>query len=595
MDQVDQYRTEESRVGTNEIVIIDKTRRQYVKVPEDKNRKDKQCEIIGIIPIVTTAANALYAQKLIEVAQDGVTDYEPIKDVTTLAYDDGTKTNQIKSDLSGVAIISQRINNEKTEDDNKDDFFDSLAIDADGFFPPITLQADGGFDRENMRKIGLVVVQAYLDASEGNKISFQILESFVGSLERGSKNPNTNADTFIDTVVNENSEYVNLFSNCVPTEAMKDAFNKNVDILVIPHDDAKVGMLGFFKDMCQKDIDISESILKGMDIMFDKVSDINERELDIVVDGGVSNIAQYIRTVCGGRGKYEPASPEAAVWKCRKDSDVKMWKTVIQKLDNFCKNVRRDCMFIADGPRPFCLQGQRKIIRPSKPTNSIESDILPFMKYLTGINTSYGAGYCNWFQVTDEFSGDYFWCPPSIKICGSYIFTDLNYNYWDAPAGLTRGRISALDLAFSPTNKQAGQIYTKNWNYCTNYPRDGIVIDGQKTLQTKPTALDRVNVRRLCLRLERATYNVLRYMLFEGNTAYNRQRMVDLLTPYFNEVKLGGGLYDYTIKCDETNNTAVTIDNNELHAQIGIKPVKAIEFIMVDFVILPSGGSWTEL
>ena len=170
------------------------------------------------------------------------------------------------------------------------------------------------------------------------------------------------------------------------------------------------------------------------------------------------------------------------MWKCRKDNDVKMWKTVIQKYDNFCKNIRKDCMFIADGPRPYCLQGQKKIVRPSKPTNTIDANILPFTKYLTGINTSYGAGYCDWFQIADEFSGDYFWCPPSIKACGVYIYTDLNFEYWDAPAGLNRGLVSALDVAFSPTNKQAGQIYTKSWNYAINYPLDGIVLEGQRTL-----------------------------------------------------------------------------------------------------------------
>ena len=348
--------------------------------------------------------------------------------------------------------------------------------------------------------------------------------------------------------------------------------------------------------MCLKEIDISESILKSLDVAYDKVTNINEREIDIVVDAGISNIAQFIKSVYGGNnGFYDPASPDAALWKCKKDSDVKMWKTVIMKFDNFCKNVRKDCMFIADGPRPFCLQGQKKIVRPSKPTNTIDANILPFVKYLTGVNTSYGAGYCDWFQVADEFSGDYFWCPPSIKACGVYIYTDLNFNYWDAPAGLNRGLVAALDVAFSPTIKQAGQIYTKCWNYAINYPADGIVLEGQKTLQTKPSSLDRVNVRRLMLRLERAVYKVLRYVVYEGNTAYMRQRVVDLIKPYFEEAKVGGGLYDYKIVCDDSNNTPTTIDRNELHIAIGIKPTKIIEFIIVNFVLLPTGASWDEM
>jgi phage tail sheath protein FI len=97
------------------------------------------------------------------------------------------------------------------------------------------------------------------------------------------------------------------------------------------------------------------------------------------------------------------------------------------------------------------------------------------------------------------------------------------------------------------------------------------------------------------LRLERAVYKVLRYVVYEGNTAYMRQRVVDLIKPYFEEAKVGGGLYDYKIVCDDTNNTPTTIDRNELHIAIGIKPTKTIEFIMVDFVLLSTGADWSEM
>lgn len=605
LTQVDEYRTDESRVGTNQILIVDKTRKPYGKVPEDKNHKDDKRELIGVIPVITTAANALYAQSMIDVDKANVTDYETIYNVKTLDASTSPykflgveyKTFNVMEtgELSTTSIISQRLNNDHTKEDNADDFFDSVALEANNYFSSISLNSDGGFDRENMKKIGLVVVKAFLDASAGNKISFQTVESFVGSLDRNAKNPNTGATTFIDTLVNEQSEYVNIFTNCMPTESLKKKYNESVDIFVMPHDKADVASLGFYEGMCEENIDVSESILKALDCVYDKVSDINERDIDIVVDGGVSNIAQFIKSVYGSIGFYDPASPDAALWKCKKDNDVKMWKTVIMKYDNLCKNIRKDCMFIADGPRPYCLQGQKKIIRPSKPKNTIDAEILPYTKYLTGLNTSYGAGYCDWFQIADEFTGDYFWCPPSIKACGAYIYTDLNYNYWDAPAGLNRGIVAALDVAFSPTNKQAGQIYTKSWNYAINYPQDGIVLEGQKTLQTKPSALDRVNVRRLMLRLERAVYQVLRYVVYEGNTAYLRQRTVDLLDPYFQEAKVGGGIYDYKIIADETVNTPATIDRNEFHIKIGIKPTKTIEFIMVDFVLLSTGADWSEM
>ena len=108
------------------------------------------------------------------------------------------------------------------------------------------------------------------------------------------------------------------------------------------------------------------------------------------------------------------------LWKCKDPTSpaVKMWRTVEQKLDNFCKNVRKDCMFVADGLRPLVLQGQKKIIRDSKPTNTLDKDVLPYLKCLAGLTTSYGAGYMDWFEQADDYTGDFFWCPPSIKATG---------------------------------------------------------------------------------------------------------------------------------------------------------------------------------
>jgi len=365
--------------------------------------------------------------------------------------------------------------------------------------------------------------------------------------------------------------------------------------------DATTASLGFYWSMVKEDISIDKSIYDGINKSLEKVSDINERNIDIVCDAGVANIASYLKAIYGNKGEYDlnitddVGNSLLGMWKCKSNNAaIKTWKAVEMKYDNFCKNVRKDCMFIADGPRPLVLQGQKKIIRSTKPANTIDSNILPYVKFITGLNTSYGAGYLDWFEQADDYSGDLFWCPPSIKAMGVYLNTDSNYMYWDAPAGLNRGVIAATDVAFSPTMAQAGSIYEKNWNYAINYPQDGIVLEGQKTFQVKPSAFDRVNVRRLFCRLERQAYKVARYFVYEGNTAYTRQRLIDALDPYFKEAKAGGGIYDYKIKCDEGNNTPETIDRNELHCAIGIKPVKTAEFIYIDFVALRTGGSWEE-
>lgn len=485
------------------------------------------------------------------------------------------------------------------------DFDDSvpetIALDAANYFSTIQPEADGGFEADHLKDIGVVVYRCYLDPSEGNKVSYEPVEAFCGSLCKDDKDPNTGVTKFIDTIVNTNSEYINFFSNCFNDKTNKKFYRDECDILIA--EPCQGAVLGLYSPMTKEDISISKSIYDGLNKAFEKIEDINKLQIDIVCDAGISNIASYLKAIFGNKGPYDLMITDdlgnsmLGMWKCKKYDDpaVKTWKTVVQKLDNFCKNVRKDCMFVTECPRPLVLQGQKKIIRDTKPANTIDVNILPYIPAICGLNTSYGAGYMDWFEMADDYTGDFFWCPPSIKAMGVMINCDVNYEYWDAPAGLNRGIIQCTDVAFSPTTKQSGPIYEKNWNYAVNYPNDGVVLEGQKTFQVKPSALDRVNVRRLMLRLERAAYQVSRYFLYEGHTSYTRQRLVDALTPYFTDAKNRGGLYDYIIKCDDENNPPEVIDRNELVVQIGVKPVKTIEFIMIDFIIASTGASWSEV
>lgn len=721
---VDEFRADEKKVANNTFLIVDKTCAAYKRIMEDE-RKDKQREFLGIVPVVTTAANALYAQSMINVENYNVKYYESLgridslggetgginagdavsdlvysnpdlvrqintmcKDYTvfyTDAEEDYKTLGEISEKLSEtLSLCAEMFNADTTVEDveqmiEMDDWvektnglvdtaklmilsaataldddslrakaeelsslscseetkigefnnsisrlnsiFDTYAgihstdgddsvpptvsREANTFFSAIQMNPEGtGLDRTELKKIGIVVYKTFIDPSEGNKIAFEPVEAFVGSLCKDDKDINTGITTFIDTIVNSTSQYINVFSNCFNNTAAKKQYNEEADILICrPTDNG--ASLGFYSNQVEEDISLQNSIYDGMNKCFDKVTDVNERDIDIVCDAGLANIGSFIKDAVGGKGKYDldavineaTGATACSYWKCDNSTSegVKTWKTIEQKFDNFCKNIRKDCMFIADGLRPLVISGQKKIVRPTKPTNSIDANILPNVKNITGLNTNYGAGYMDWFQIADEFTGDFFWCPPSIKAMGVYIFTDTNYNYWDAPAGLNRGLVSAVDVAFSPNAKQAGTIYEKNWNYAINYPQDGIVLEGQKTFQVKPSAFDRVNVRRLFLRLERQTYKVARYFVYEGNTQYTRQRLIDTLSPIFNYVKANGGMYDYKIICDESINTPEVIDNCELKVKIGIKPVKAAEFILIDFIALSTGGSWAEM
>lgn len=590
----DDYSTGERKPENGEINIIDITRGKYGRAANKRPFEKYYKECLGIVPVITTAATALYAQMLLDVSADGA-GFNPVANIGTfpLSVFPSVKTMYEKESVNCFSILDQDtvipfgVESSSIKDNFKA-FRDSMTMRTASYFPALYFNEENYLDREHLKKIGIVVLKAYLDPSEGNKINFDTVEAFVGELNPKAINPATKATTFIDNIVNSQSEYIRVFTNC------EKVIKEETDILYAHN--LTAGSLGTYEAATVKDI--SHRIINlSLDKIFNLNSDINEKAIDIVVDAGISNIDQFVSTLNSDRkGPYDPTSEAAALFnKLNSMTNTSPWRSILYKYDTFCKKTRKDCMYIADMLRPFALQGKKKIVRPSKPTNTIDTAIIPSLRYTMGTNSNYGAGYSDWFLVNDEFSGEDYWCPPSIQACGVYINTDLNHHYWDAPAGLNRGAIQANDVAFSPTIQQAGSIYLKNWNYAINYVNEGIILEGQKTFQTKPSAFDRVNVRRLFLRLERYVYQVARYFVYEPNTAYTRQRFVDQLTGYFDEVMYSGGMYDYRIICDESINTPEVIDNNELRVRIGIKPVKTIEFIEIQFVALRTGGSWEEL
>lgn len=202
----------------------------------------------------------------------------------------------------------------------------------------------------------------------------------------------------------------------------------------------------------------------------------------------------------------------------------------------------------------------------------------------------------NWFRCPDGSSGQLMWIPPSIKAAGKYIFTDLTYLPWNAPAGMRRGVVGdAVDVSFNPDRTESDTIYIHGWNYAVSYPLDGIVIEGQKTFQADKTALDRVNVRRLMLTIEKTTRDYARRFNYEQNTPVLRQRFTDTINNFLEQVKIGDGISEYLVVCDERNNTDETIDNNELHVTVAVKPIKAIEYIVLNFVCTNQSANVEEM
>jgi hypothetical protein len=258
---------------------------------------------------------------------------------------------------------------------------------------------------------------------------------------------------------------------------------------------------------------------------------------------------------------------------------------------------RKDHVFIADPLRYIFVQGKNFKAQSKKSSYVFSNDIYwPLKNQFAAYQSSYMATYGNWVRVNDDISDQFVWVPSSGFAAAIYASTAQAAFPWAAPAGLNRGTLfNVNDLGITPNQKQADLLYKINVNPINFFGNDGFAIFGQKTLYRKPSAFDRVNVRRLFLTLEKETKQLLKYYVFEPNTFTTRQRLIGSLQPTFDKAKVNDGLYEYQIICDERNNTPDVIDNNELKISIYIKPVRTAEFILADFIGTRTGVSFSEL
>lgn len=206
------------------------------------------------------------------------------------------------------------------------------------------------------------------------------------------------------------------------------------------------------------------------------------------------------------------------------------------------------------------------------------------------LNTNYAAAYWPWVQVLSQATGKLVWVPASTVMPGVYAFNDRVSAEWFAPAGLNRGGVGgALQAERKLGTNDRDTLYQNKVNPIASFPGVGLVAYGQKTLQTKASALDRVNVRRLLINLKRYVRAVAESLLFEQNTLTTRNNFVSQVNPYMESVQQRQGLYAYKVVMDDSNNTPDVIDRNQLVGAIYIQPAKTVEFIYITFNITPTG------
>ena len=208
-------------------------------------------------------------------------------------------------------------------------------------------------------------------------------------------------------------------------------------------------------------------------------------------------------------------------------------------------------------------------------------------------DTSYAAAYWPWVRVTDPGTGKQVWIPASTLLPGVYAYNDKVAAPWFAPAGINRGGLSTvLRPAQKLSQANRDTLYANNINPIAIFPKTGVSVFGQKTLQKNPSALDRVNVRRLLIQLKSYISQIADTLVFEQNTITTRNNFLSRVNPYLSTIQQKQGLYAFKVIMDSTNNTPDVIDRNQLVGQIYIQPSRTAEFIALDFILQPTGAEF---
>jgi hypothetical protein len=247
-------------------------------------------------------------------------------------------------------------------------------------------------------------------------------------------------------------------------------------------------------------------------------------------------------------------------------------------------DARKDCVLFLSCPVKDPLETeQKKLDRCLTYRNSIGSSSYTF------IDSGYKYQY-------DIYNDTYRWIPLNGDIAGIAVRSDVNFDPWWSPAGFNRGQVrGVVKLAYNPRQSARDELYKNNINPVVTFPGEGTVLYGDKTAQTKPSAFDRINVRRLFIVLEKAIATAAKYSLFEFNDAFTRAQFRSLVDPFLRDIQARRGIFEYKVVCDEKNNTPTVIDSNRFVADIYIKPTRSINFIQLNFIATKTGVSFSEV
>jgi len=525
----------------------------------------------------------------------------------------------------------------------------SLSAEANGPSNSISQVMEGltthnidGPEDDDLLNIGVFKLRKSIYANEAFKLDYLLEDAIVGSINQYRQQLNANGGPSIPFFLesaDENSRNVSIMVNPyisnkyegtdtliegIPQKKARvlskqletNAANLGYDQAVITDLLTEIGYadalfaLGTFSNAQIKQKSLGDVPAK-LDRILQAAKNEEIFEIDVVVEAGLGTA--YAMSRAANTDYYDEfcnsASLRNAVDGLRTSNAIQGdaetlrndYGTIFNRFQQFVEapflgGERGDCIFIADTFRQIFVVGDDAKILDDRTKNFSQHIYWAIRHQFEYENTSYATVYGNWAKVYDSFLGQQVWVPFSGFGAAAMARTDAEAFPWFAPAGFTRGLVRyANDICLNPNQKQRDELYKSNINPVAFFPSQGLVIYGQKTLSKKPSAFDRINVRRLFLWLERPTKKVSKFFVFEQNTDFTRTRLLNTLTPVFEKAKNNDGLYDYLLVCDERNNTPEVIDANELVIDIYLKPTRTAEFILVNFYATRTDANFEEL
>ena len=262
---------------------------------------------------------------------------------------------------------------------------------------------------------------------------------------------------------------------------------------------------------------------------------------------------------------------------------------MIVDLEATARGLRKDCVVVASPARS-------NVVNIQNPSTIASNLVGPSGLQASLPSSSYLVMDNNYLKVYDKYNDEYVYIPAASSTAGLMAATDTNSAAWYSPAGNRRGQYFGVSsLAWNATKSQRDELYKKGFNPVVNLPGQGILLYGDKTRLTRPSAFDRINVRRLFLVMERAIKLAAQNVMFEFNDEFTRAEFVNIVEPFLREIKGRRGITDFRVVCDETNNTAQVIDTNQFVADIFVKPARSINYVTLSFVAVRTGVDFDEV